>query len=158
MLNCLHEMRCVNLLSQVPCKIAAVEDLLGTCSKDRSLLADLRYLQLLLSDPSHLQKEICDLIEMRLKRSISPHIDSELQYQPITVALFQVSCAPLITIGKIVSLLSLYAFGHKVVGMVTAFQRPSTRPGHTLVSSSPSGLGSTHNRVHRFIHVHPLQL
>jgi len=94
-------MSCVNLLSQVPCEIAAIEDLLGTCSKDRSLLADLRYLQLLLSESSHLRKEICNLIEMRLKRSISPHVDLELQYHPITLALFQVSCAPFTTITKI---------------------------------------------------------
>ncbi len=101
MLSCLHEMRYVQLLSQVPCKIAAIEDLLGTCSKDRRLLADLRYLQLLLAEPSHLQAEICNLIEMRLKRSISPHVDSELQYHPITLALFQVSCSPLTAIVRI---------------------------------------------------------
>ncbi len=101
MLSCLHEMSCANLLSQVPCEIAAIKDLLGTCSKDRSLLADLRYLQLLLSESSHLRKEICNLIEMRLKCSISPHVDLELQYHPITLALFQVSCAPLTTIVNI---------------------------------------------------------
>lgn len=97
MLSCLHEMRCVHLLLQVPCEVAVIEDLLGTCSKDRRLLADLRYLQLLLSEPSHLRNEIRSLIEMRLKRSISPHVDLELPYHPITLALFQVSCTPLTT-------------------------------------------------------------
>ena len=63
------------------------------CPKDRRLLADLRHLQLLSAESSHLQTEICNLIEMRLKRSISPHVDSKLQYHPITLALFQVSCS-----------------------------------------------------------------
>ena len=56
----------------------------------RKLLADLRYLQLLLLDPTYLQTEISDLIAMRLARPHSPHVDQELQYHPITLALFQV--------------------------------------------------------------------
>ena len=80
---------------------AAIEDVLGTCSKDRRLLADLRYLQLLSAEPSHLQTEICNLIEMRLKRPISPHVDLELQYHPITLALFHVSCSALTAIVRI---------------------------------------------------------
>ncbi|KAL0054515.1 hypothetical protein WJX82_010134 [Trebouxia sp. C0006] len=73
----------------VPCEIATFEDLLGTCHKDRRLLPDLRYLQLLLAKPSQLRKEISKLINMRLTRPISPHVDSELEYHPITLALFQ---------------------------------------------------------------------
>ena len=91
MLSCLHEMRCVRSPLQVPCEIATFEDLLGTCHKDRRLL---RYLQLLLAKPSQLRKEISKLINMRLTRSISPHIDAELEYHPITLAFFQVSCGP----------------------------------------------------------------
>ena len=94
MLSCLHEMRCVHSPLQVPCEIATFEDLLGTCHKDRRLLPDLRYLQLLLAKPSQLRKEISKLINMRLTRPISPHVDSELEYHPITLALFQVSCGP----------------------------------------------------------------
>ena len=37
-----------------------------------------------------MQEEICSLIQMRLNRQISPHVDLELQYHPITLALFQV--------------------------------------------------------------------
>lgn len=86
---------------QVPCETATFEELLGTCSKDRTLLPDLRYLQLLLAEPSHLQEEICKLIKMRLTRPISPHLDSELEYHPITLALFQVSCGPFAAIVRI---------------------------------------------------------
>lgn len=94
MLSCLLEVRCVHAPLQVPCEIATFEELLGMCPKDRRLLPDLRYLQLLLAEPSQLRKEICKLINMRLTRPISPHVDAELEYHPITVALFQVSCSP----------------------------------------------------------------
>ncbi len=82
--------------------------MLGTCFKDRRLLADLRYLQLLLAGQSHLQTEIRNLIAMRLKRPISPHVDLELQYHPITLALFQMSCSPLTTIVRIYSFLDYH--------------------------------------------------
>lgn len=62
------------------------------CPKDRRLLPDLRYLQLLLAGPSQLRTEISKLISMRLKRTIGSHADKELEFHPITVALFQVSC------------------------------------------------------------------
>lgn len=94
MVSCLHEMRCVHSPLQVPCEVVTFEDLLGTCPKDRKLLPDMRYLQLLLAKPSQLRKEISKLIKMRLTRTISPHIDAELEYHPITLALFQVSCGP----------------------------------------------------------------
>ena len=50
----------------------------------------MRYLQLLLADPKHLQTEIGKLIAMRLRRMHSPHIDEELPYHPITLGLFKV--------------------------------------------------------------------
>ena len=100
MLSCLHEMRCVHSPLQVPCEIAIFEDLLGTCPKDRRLLPDLRYLQLLLAEPSQLRKEISKLINMRLTRPIFSHVDSEPEYHPITLALFQVSCGPFAAICR----------------------------------------------------------
>ena len=69
----------------------AIEDILGACLPQRRLLPDLRYLQLLLSDPKYMQTKIGDLIAMRLKWSHSPHTDEELPYHPITLALFQVN-------------------------------------------------------------------
>ncbi|KAL3161179.1 hypothetical protein ABBQ38_009547 [Trebouxia sp. C0009 RCD-2024] len=74
---------------KVPCEIATFEELLGMCPKDRRLLPDLRYLQLLLAEPSQLRKEIFKLINMCLTRPISPHVDAELEYHAITLALFQ---------------------------------------------------------------------
>ena len=105
MLSCWHEMRCVHSPLPVPCEIATFEDLLGTCHKDRRLLPDLRYLQLLLAKPSRLRKEIPKLINMCLRRPISPHVDSELEYHPITLALFQASCGPFAAIVSCPNLL-----------------------------------------------------
>lgn len=101
MLSCLLEVRCVDALLQVPCETATFEELLGMCPKDRRLLPDLRYLQLLLAEPSQLRTEIFKLINMRLTRAISPHVDAELEYHPITVALFQVSCSHFIAVVRI---------------------------------------------------------
>lgn len=75
---------------QVSCSIVDIEDILGTCLPDTRLLPDLRYLQLLLADPGHLQTEIGKLIAMRLGRMHSPHTDEELPYHPITLGIFKV--------------------------------------------------------------------
>ena len=78
---------------QVPCELATIEKLLGMVPKERKMLADLRYLQLLLAEPDYLQGELCSLVEMRLKRLIGSHIDLEVPYHPITLALFQARCS-----------------------------------------------------------------
>ena len=76
-------------MSQVPCELAPIEDLLGAVPRERKTLADFRYLQLLLAEPDCLRQEICSLVEMRLKRLIGSHIDLEVPYHPITLALLQ---------------------------------------------------------------------
>lgn len=77
------------LNENVPCELAPIEDLLGMVPEERKLLADIQYLQLWLAEPDILQRELCSLVDMRLKRLIGSHVDPEVPYHPITLALFQ---------------------------------------------------------------------
>ena len=91
LLCCVHS--AVQSMLQVPCELATIEKLLGMVPKERKMLADLRYLQLLLAEPDYLQGELCSLVEMRLRRVIGSHVDLEVPYHPITLALFQARCS-----------------------------------------------------------------
>ena len=80
---------------------------------------------------------------LALTRPISPHVDSELEYHPISLALFQVSCGPFAAIVHCQDLLlDCYYMLLAVMlwkGVLTTLQRPLAYT-YTLVSSTPSGM------------------
>ena len=89
---------------------------------------------------------------MRLARSIAPHVDSELEYHPITLALFQVSCGPFCSNQQLsgsMARLSLHAVGGNVTGVLMTSQRPLTYT-YTLAPSTHSDMTQ-----HTFGAIHP---
>ncbi|CAL8469124.1 g8665 [Coccomyxa elongata] len=75
---------------EVPCEVATVDSLLG--HESTGLRADLRYLRMLLDDPTTLASEISTLISARKARVIGQK-DLELPYHPLVVYLFQAASA-----------------------------------------------------------------
>eukprot|EP00245_Coleochaete_scutata_P014870 TRINITY_DN6434_c0_g1_i3.p1 TRINITY_DN6434_c0_g1~~TRINITY_DN6434_c0_g1_i3.p1 ORF type:complete len:224 (-),score=44.44 TRINITY_DN6434_c0_g1_i3:78-719(-) len=74
------------LEAKVSCEVVEIDDVFV---KERHLLADLRYLRVLLLGREHMHTEVEKLWTMKLQRK-EGHLDLEKPYHPIVLALFQV--------------------------------------------------------------------